>query len=73
MKLKIFLNADGMVNVHPKRDTQTNGKYYTCEMSQSDFDSYLIENGLEIVAFDVIADKEDGYAYGYLKNSHEAA
>ncbi len=73
MNLKIFLNGDGMTNVHPRRDTVNNGKYYTCEMSQDDFEAYLIENDLEVVSFDVIADKEDGYVYGYLKNSQEVA
>lgn len=59
----MYFNADGMVNVHPKKDTvQINDDYY-CEMTEEELDAYLTTNGCTIEVGQIL-DCEDGYNYG---------
>jgi hypothetical protein len=63
MRNLIYLNADGMVNVHPEKNTvQINDEYY-CEMNETEFSEYIDENNLEVIN-GRLTDIEDGFIYG---------
>lgn len=63
MRNFLYLNADGMVNVHPEINTvQINEEYY-CEMSEPDFQAYIKKNDLKVIN-GTLLDNEDGYQYG---------
>ncbi len=64
MNILISLNGDGMVNIHPKKDT-VNSSYgeYTFKMNGEELKEYLEKNQCFLLG-DKIVDNEDGYFYG---------
>lgn len=63
MRNLVYLNADGMVNVHPEKDTvQINDEYY-CEMNDTEFWEYVKKNDLAVVN-GKLTDNEDGFIFG---------
>jgi hypothetical protein len=64
MRNLVYLNGDGMVNVHPQVDTvQINDEYY-CEMNDLQLAQYLARVGCDINSLGEIVDAEDSYRYG---------
>lgn len=63
MRNLVYLNGDGMVNVHPKKDTvQINDEYY-CEMTEQEFTDYTETHALVCINGELL-DSEDLYKYG---------
>lgn len=62
MRNLVYLNGDGMVNVHPNRDTtQINDEWYF-EMNEEDFMAYCMAHDLDVDNGKLI-DREDGYVF----------
>lgn len=63
MRNLLYLNGDGMVNVHPEKNTaQINDEWY-CEMNEDEFNKYLTKHDLYCVNGE-LRDNEDNYIYG---------
>lgn len=62
--LTLFLNGDGMVNVHPNIACVQTAISYVCKMEIPEFDKYCKDKGVHVNDMGELVDNEDNHLYG---------
>lgn len=62
-KVVFYLNGDGMINIHPGKDSTQLTDYWRFEVTEDTFVHYLRDNRLRIDRGSIL-DEEGNYFYG---------